>query len=165
MLATDVDVTIVERARRADRYVQAELKNVPPARLQKAFTQSPEGTYAARPEIRKLVDIRLHNILTAPPMQGFDLILCRNVVIYFTDEAKTVLYNHLVNSLRPGGVLFVGGTEMVASAHQLGLSSIGPSFYRKEEAAASAPRPFARPVAARPAVPGLPLPRIAAGAR
>jgi hypothetical protein len=70
------------------------------------------------------------------------------------------LYANLVNSLRPGGVLFVGGTEMVAAAHLLGLTSIGPSFYRKDEALASAPRPFARPVAAR-----APLPRVAAGAR
>ena len=162
VLATDVDVTIVERARRADKYVQAELKNVSPARLRKAFTQSPEGTYTVRPEIRSLVDIRLHNLLTAPPTQGFDLILCRNVVIYFTDDAKAVLYDHLVNSLRPGGILFVGGTEMVASAHQLGLASIGPSFYRKTEAAATAPRPLVRPVvAARPAAPA----RVAVGAR
>ena len=162
VLATDVDVTIVERARRADTYIQAELKNVSPTRLQKAFTQSPEGTFAVRPEIRKLVNIRLHNLLTPPPTQGFDLILCRNVVIYFTDEAKAALYDHLVNSLRPGGVLFVGGTEMIASAHHLGLTSIGPSFYRKAESAASAPRPFARPVVAtRPGVP----PRVAVGAR
>lgn len=162
VLATDVDVTIVERARRADTYVQAELKNVSPARLQKAFTQGAEGTYAVRPEIRSLVDVRLHNLLTAPPTQGFDLILCRNVVIYFTDDAKAVLYDHLVSSLRSGGILFVGGTEMVASAHHLGLTSIGPSFYRKTEAAATAPRPFVRPVvAARPAAP----PRVAVGAR
>jgi chemotaxis protein methyltransferase CheR len=162
VLATDVDVTIVERARRADGYAQAELKNVSPARLQKAFTRGPEGTYAVRPEIRSLVDIRLHNLLTAPPTQGFDLILCRNVVIYFTEDAKAALYDHLVASLRPGGILFMGGTEMVASAHQFGLTSIGPSFYRKAEATATAPRPFARPVvAARPVVP----PRVAVGAR
>lgn len=161
VLATDVDVTIAERARRADKYVAAELKNVSPARLQKAFTQAPDGSYTVRPEIRSLVDIRLHNLLTAPPMQGFDLILCRNVVIYFTDEAKAVLYKHLVDALQPGGVLFVGGTEMVASAHQLGLTAIGPSFYRKDGAPATMPRPFARPVAAaQPAAP-----RMAVGAR
>jgi chemotaxis protein methyltransferase CheR len=150
VIATDVDVTIIDRARRADKYIQAELKNVSSARLQKAFVESPEGTYTVRPEIRQLVDLKLHNLLTPPPAQGLDLILCRNVVIYFTDEAKTVLYNHLVSSLRPGGVLFVGGTEMVAAAHQLGLNSIGPSFYRKDEVAAFAPRP---------------RPRLAVGAR
>lgn len=144
IIATDVDVTIVDRARRADKYVQAELKNVSPARLQKAFTQTPDGTYTVRPEVRQLVDIKLHNLLTKPPADGFDLILCRNVVIYFTDDAKATLYDHLVNSLRPGGILFVGGTEMVAAAHQLGLTSIGPSFYRKEEAAGFGARPRLR---------------------
>ncbi|MCC7367204.1 MAG: protein-glutamate O-methyltransferase CheR [Chloroflexi bacterium] len=142
--ATDVDVTIVDRARRANKYVQAELKNVAPARLEKAFTKMPDGTYTVKSDVRQLVDIKLHNLLTAPPAQGYDLILCRNVVIYFTDEAKATLYDHLVGALRPGGVLFVGGTEMVAAAHQLGLSSIGPSFYRKEEQAGVAGRPRLR---------------------
>jgi chemotaxis protein methyltransferase CheR len=160
VLSTDIDITIAERARKADRYTQAELKNVSPARLQKAFTQAPDGTYTVKPEVRQLVDIRLHNLLTPPPMQGFDLILCRNVVIYFTDDAKAVLYNHLVESLRPGGILFVGGTEMVTAAHQLGLSPIGPSFYRKDEVKATAPRTFARPAVARP-----PLTRVPVGAR
>jgi chemotaxis protein methyltransferase CheR len=150
VLSTDIDVTIVERARKADRYVPAELKNVSPARLRKAFTQAPDGTYTVRPCVRQLVDIRLHNLLTPPPMQGFDLILCRNVVIYFTDDAKTVLYRHLVDSLRPGGVLFMGGTEMVAAAHQLGLTPIGPSFYRKDAVGATAPRMYARPAVTRP---------------
>jgi chemotaxis protein methyltransferase CheR len=145
ILATDVDVTIIDRARRADKYVQAELKNMTPARLQKAFSQAPDGTYTLRPEYKQLVDLKLHNLLTPPPAQSFDLILCRNVVIYFTDPAKVVLYQHLVDALRPGGVLFVGGTEMVASAQQLGLSTIGPSFYRKEEAAAVRPGYAARP--------------------
>lgn len=160
VLSTDIDVTIVERARKADRYVPAELKNVSPVRLQKAFTQAPDGTYTVRPEVRQLVDVRLHNLLTPPPMQGFDLILCRNVVIYFTDDAKTVLYRHLVDSLRPGGVLFMGGTEMVAAAHQLGLTPIGPSFYRKDAVGATAPRTYARPAVARP-----PLARVPVGAR
>jgi chemotaxis protein methyltransferase CheR len=150
IISTDVDVTIVDRARRADKYIPAELKNVSPQRLQKAFIQAPDGTFTVRPEIRQLVDIKLHNLLTKPPGEGFDLILCRNVVIYFTDDAKATLYNHLVTSLRPGGILFVGGTEMVAAAHQLGLNSVGPSFYRKEEVAAFGARP---------------RPRLAAGAR
>ena len=150
VLATDVDVTIVERARRADEYIPADAE-------ERLAGPAPEGVHPGpgwhlrrAPGDPRLVDIRLHNLLTPPPTQGFDLILCRNVVIYFTDDAKTVLYEHLVNSLRPGGILFVGGTEMVASAHQLGLSSIGPSFYRKTEAASTVPRPFVRPVLAPP---------------
>ncbi|MGE3267735.1 MAG: protein-glutamate O-methyltransferase CheR [Chloroflexota bacterium] len=144
ILGTDVDVTIIDRARRADKYIQAELKNVTPARLEKGFTKAADGTYTVKPEIRQLVDLKLHNLLTKPPTQGFDLILCRNVVIYFTDDAKATLYDHLVGALRPGGVLFVGGTEMVAAAHQLGLVSIGPSFYKKQEASAFGTAPRAR---------------------
>ena len=144
IIATDVDLTIVDRAKRADKYVQAELKNIPQARLDKAFIKAADGTYTVKPEVRQLVDVKIHNLLTAPPAQGFDLILCRNVVIYFTDDAKATLYDHLVGALRPGGILFVGGTEMVASAHQLGLNSIGPSFYRKEEVSALGSRPRPR---------------------
>ena len=70
ILATDVDVTIVDRARRADKYVQAELKNVTPARLQKAFAEAPDGTYTVRPEVRQLVDVKLHNLLTLAARAG-----------------------------------------------------------------------------------------------
>ncbi len=150
VLGTDIDVTIVDRARRGDTFIPADVKNVSPARLDKFFTKSPQGTYAVKPDVKQMVDIKLHNLLTSPPTQGYDLILCRNVVIYFTDDAKAVLYDNLVNALRPGGVLFVGGTEMVAAAHQLGLRAIGPSFYRKEAEGAIAPRP---------------RPRLAVGAR
>jgi len=121
-----------------------------PARLDKGFIKAADGTYTVRPGVRPLVDLKIHNLLTAPPAHGFDLILCRNVVIYFTDDAKATLYDHLVGALRPGGVLFVGGTEMVAAAHQLGFVSIGPSFYRKEAGAEVGPRP---------------RPRLAVGAR
>jgi chemotaxis protein methyltransferase CheR len=103
---------------------------------------NPDGTYAIRPEIKQLVDFKLHNLLTPPPAQEFDLILCRNVVIYFTDRAKQTLYEHLVHALRPGGVLFIGSPEMVGPATQLGLVSIAPSFYRRGEAVAGAPRPL-----------------------
>jgi hypothetical protein len=77
-----------------------------------------------------------------------------------------VLYHHLVASLRPGGVLFMGGTEMVSAAHQLGLTPIGPSFYRKDEVGATAPRTFARPaVSACPALVQTPLSRVPVGTR
>ncbi|MCC6174131.1 MAG: protein-glutamate O-methyltransferase CheR [Chloroflexi bacterium] len=146
--ATDVDVTIIGRARKGDGYLPSDVKSVPAARLQKAFVKSASGTYAVRPEIKALVEFKLHNLLTPPPSQGFDLILCRNVVIYFTDEAKVTLYKHLTQALRPGGVLFVGGTEMVASAQQLGLSAIAPSFYQKAAVSGFGAGPLPRMAAA-----------------
>jgi chemotaxis protein methyltransferase CheR len=63
----------------------------------------------------------------------FDLIACRNVVIYFTDEAKTKLYQSFVDALRPGGYLFIGATEVIGGAAQLGLRYVAPCFYVKDE--------------------------------
>ena len=69
-----------------------------------------------------------------PAGTDFDLVLCRNVVIYFTEPAKAGLYRKFYDSLRPGGVLFVGGTEVVSQAAQIGFKSAGISFYQRPEA-------------------------------
>ena len=63
----------------------------------------------------------------------FDLIVCRNVVIYFESESKQTLYGRFYEALRPGGVLFVGGTEMVPKATEMGLETVNVSFYRRKE--------------------------------
>lgn len=143
IVATDVDPTIVERARRGDGYLDADVRGVSSVRLARAFERGGAGSYAIKPEYRMMVDVRLHNLLMPPPSRGFDLILCRNVVIYFTDEAKAALYRHLADALRPGEVLFVGGTEMVAGARGLGLAAAGPSFYRKDDGRVASHQPMA----------------------
>ena len=57
--------------------------------------------------------------------------VCRNVVIYFTDEAKSALYRRFFGSLSPGGYLFVGGTERIHGAAEIGFENRIPFFYRK----------------------------------
>jgi chemotaxis protein methyltransferase CheR len=77
------------------------------------------------------VQFKEHN-LTADPMEaGFDLIVCRNVVIYFTDGAKADLYRRFHAALRPGGVLFVGGTEVISRPGEIGFHPFGISFYQR----------------------------------
>ena len=88
----------------------------------------PDSTAATTIAI-KYLDIRGRE--TGP----FDLIACRNVVIYFTEAAKERIFQGLVNALRPGGVLFVGGTEAILRPLSLGLSVMSPGFYRKHVAA------------------------------
>jgi chemotaxis protein methyltransferase CheR len=68
------------------------------------------------------------------PSGPFDLIACRNVVIYFTEEAKDRIYRSFVSTLSHGGVLFLGGTEAMMRPHVLGLELISPGFYRKVHA-------------------------------
>ena len=73
----------------------------------------------------------LYNLLKDPFESGFDLILCRNVVIYFTEEAKDQLYANFFKALKPGGILFVGATEAILNFRKLGYTSFQPFFYQK----------------------------------
>ena len=73
-----------------------------------------------------------HDLLADPyPQAEYDLILCRNVVIYFTDDAKERIYRGFFQALRPGGVLFVGGTERLSDHRAIGFELLRPFFYRK----------------------------------
>ena len=72
------------------------------------------------------------NLLTDRFDQNFDLIMCRNVVIYFSDAAKIDLNRKFSNSLKIGGILFIGGTETIMNPQEFGLARHGAAFFRKE---------------------------------
>lgn len=90
----------------------------------------PEDKYAVKPEIKQNIEFKRHNLLKDPFEKGFDLILCRNVVIYFTEEAKDQLYRNFFASLKPGGILFVGATEAILNFRNMGYTSYKPFFYQ-----------------------------------
>jgi chemotaxis protein methyltransferase CheR len=132
ILATDIDQTILDRARAGAGYLAADLRNAGPERLRRWFVASPDGKYAVGPAPRTSIRFQKHDLLRDPYPRGpFDLIACRNVVIYFTEEAKERIYAGFVEVLASGGVLFVGGTEAIMRPQALGLSVLGPGFYRK----------------------------------
>jgi chemotaxis protein methyltransferase CheR len=60
-----------------------------------------------------------------------DLIICRNVVIYFTEEVKREMYQKIYAALKPGGFLFIGSTEQILNARNIGFESSALFFYRK----------------------------------
>ena len=132
ILATDLDVEILAKARRGV-YLDNEIKAMSKDRLQKYFTQTSDGKYAIKPDIKSLIEFRRHNLLKDRFETGFDLILCRNVVIYFTEEAKAQLYSNFFNALKPGGMLFVGATEAILNYRKLGYTSSQPFFYEKPQ--------------------------------
>jgi chemotaxis protein methyltransferase CheR len=68
------------------------------------------------------------------------MIVCRNVVIYFTAPVKDKLYKNFYEALRTGGILFVGGTEIVPKAADIGFATAGISFYRRNGVPVAAPR-------------------------
>jgi chemotaxis protein methyltransferase CheR len=136
ILATDIDDTILERARQATGYAATDVRNVGSERGSHWLNSASDGTFGVNAAARGMVRFQKHDLLRdAFPRGPFDLIACRNVVIYFTDEAKQRIYRGFVAALRIQGVLFVGGTEAILRPQDLGLELIGPGFYRKEQVA------------------------------
>jgi chemotaxis protein methyltransferase CheR len=131
VVATDIDDMNLARARRGTGYQEADIRNIDPLRRQRFFSREPDDSFMVKEPLRSRVRFVLQDLLAEVPGRGLDLIVCRNVVIYFTEEAKQALYTRIQGALRPGGVLFVGGTEIVAGARDLGLDPVFTSFYRK----------------------------------
>jgi len=129
ILATDLDEEVLKAAR-AGVYQERDLKSVSDGVRRRYFTLSGEA-WQVKPAILSRVEFRQHNLLRDPFESGFDLIICRNVVIYFTEETKDELYRRFHQSLRSGGLLFVGGTESILRARDLGFTPVAPFFYQK----------------------------------
>jgi len=130
ILATDVDRSALEQARAGGPYTADEVENVPPALLKRYFAKEGVG-YRVADGLRRGIVFRQHNLLEDPFESDFDLIICRNVVIYFTGPVKDRLYRRFYQALRPGGVLFVGGTEVVPKASTIGFKVVSVSFYQR----------------------------------
>lgn len=139
LIATDLDEGALEIAR-AGEYSARELEGVDPLRLQRFFTAKPGDRLQVQAGLKAQITFRRHNLLSDPFPGDLDLILCRNVVIYFTDEVKDGIYRRFYEALRPGGVLFVGGTESILNARQLGYELLQPFFYQRPLAAATVVR-------------------------
>jgi chemotaxis protein methyltransferase CheR len=130
ILGTDIDKRMVERAREG-RFTTDDARTAPPAQLKKWFDAEPGG-WQAKPELRMLTRFDTGDLLNDRVQPGrFDLVLCRNVVIYFTEPVRDALHHRLVESLRPGGYLMVGSSERVAEPRAMGLECPSPFIYRK----------------------------------
>lgn len=130
ILATDLDNSALTFAQAGGPYTEDKIVNVSDALRRRYFRAAPEGHYVVE-TIRRRVTFQYHNLLEDPFEDDFDLIVCRNVVIYFSVETKNKLYRQFRNALRPGGIFFVGSTEVLPYSAKLGLESTGISFYRR----------------------------------
>jgi len=129
ILATDIDDNALAKAREGV-YHERSVKDVPPNYLQTYF-QMEGGLYRIDPRIKQAVEFRKHNLLLDPFLDKYDLIICRNVMIYFTEEAKAGLYLKFADALKPEGILFVGSTEQIFNPQQYGLEPADTFFYRR----------------------------------
>lgn len=112
-------------------YKEEHMKNVSPDRLQRYFTVTSDQNYQINPEIKKNVHYRQGDLLAGRLPKETDLILCRNVMIYFSEEAKNLLFQKFNQALKPGGYLFLGATETLFQSERFGLKAVGPFFYQK----------------------------------
>lgn len=129
IVGSDIDQEALNQAK-SGLYSDADMKCVPNEIKAKYFLQ--EGAkWKAKSEITRHLQFKTGDLLSDRFDTGFDLIMCRNVVIYFTDEAKDRLYRRFFDSLRPGGVLFVGSTERIFNSKDIGFETNIPFFYTK----------------------------------
>jgi chemotaxis protein methyltransferase CheR len=129
ILATDIDNTILEKAK-AGEYTESEVKTLKDSYLKKYFTQK-EDKFAFDPKLKSMVTFKKHDLILDNYEKGFDLIVCRNVVIYFNSDIKDKIYKKFSESLKSGGLLFVGATESIYNYKNFGFSKESTFIYRK----------------------------------
>lgn len=107
--ASDIDDEILEKAENGE-YRESDVEDLDPRYLLKYFDKSPGG-YRLKKKVRHLVRFQHRDLITDPMPKCLDLILCRNVVIYFAKDVKEKIYLDFYNALNPGGFLVLGKTE------------------------------------------------------
>jgi chemotaxis protein methyltransferase CheR len=129
VLATDIDKQVIEQAKNG-LYNEKSIAAVP-ANLKLKYFKQVGKSFQIAEEVKKCVTFQEHNLLRDPYPEGYDLILCRNVVIYFTDEAKAEIYRKFYQTLNPQGVLFIGSTEQITNYKEIGFQRLSSFFFQK----------------------------------
>lgn len=129
ILATDIDIGAINKAK-TGTYSEKSLINLPNDFVNKFFKKT-DNSYKINEEIKNCVEFKHHNLLKNKYPLNCDLIVCRNVLIYFTEEAKDNIYKMFNKSLNEHGVLFVGSTEQIIMPQKFKLEPIKTFFYKK----------------------------------
>ena len=135
ILATDLDTDVLDHGKQG---IYLKEKTAPiPNQYKMRFTKNgPSGKIEMKPELKNIIDFKrlnLKNIVLGhnPFKYGFQIIFCRNVIIYFKREDRTTLVSKYHNILRPGGFLFLGHSESLI-AQEVGFYLVGNTMYKKD---------------------------------
>lgn len=137
-LASDISVNALAGARAAT-YPLGALDALPEA-LRRTWcapvTEAGEPRVGIDPAVQAMVRFRVLNLMGEWPMQSpFDVIFCRNVMIYFDGPTKERLVERFAHQLVPGGYLYIGHSERVSGPATALLEPVGPTIYRRIDAA------------------------------
>jgi chemotaxis protein methyltransferase CheR len=139
VLATDIDSEVIAAAQ-PGVYPLDRVTAIPPGRLRRSFHKGigPQlGKAIVKADIRELVTFRVLNLLHGWPMRGpFDIIFCRNVMIYFDQATRESLVGRFAQMLAPGGYLCIGHSESIHHP-SAPVSLVGRTIYRRDESASS----------------------------
>ena len=130
ILATDIDPNMVAQGRDGT-YSEEALEPAPAALWRKYFDRADRGQWSAGPQLQRLVAFRELNLIGDWPMRGrFDVVFCRNVVIYFDDATQERVWKRFIPLMTPGATLYIGHSERVSGPAAAQLRTAGLTAYR-----------------------------------
>lgn len=129
ILATDIDSNILKRAEKGE-YLPIEMKNVNETFKSKYFTKV-NDRFLIDSKLKAMITFKKHDLILDSYEKGFDLIVCRNVVIYFKNEVKKEIFEKFSNSLKKDGLLFVGATESIYNYKEFNLEKVSTFIYKR----------------------------------
>lgn len=148
ILATDLSVMAIERAK-AGRYSGFEIqRGLPIERLLRRFHQQGDE-WQADQRLRAAVRFRVHNLLAAPPAVGVDLVLCRNVLLYFSTDVRGLVFGRIAGAMAPDGLLMLGAGETVMGQTDAFVSDFNCRGLFRKRVDLPSPLPSALPIARR----------------
>lgn len=134
ILASDIDTDVLRKAARGEYPLRVldEVSSTYRPYFDDAERDPGAGTITMSPAARSLIAFRRLNLMGPWPFSGlFDVIFCRNVMIYFDAPTKATLIDRFTRQLRPGGWLYIGHSESLVGSHA-GLKSVGRTIYRRD---------------------------------
>jgi len=129
VFATDIDKVILEKAH-LGLYTEKSIAAVP-ADLKAKYFEKIGASFRISDEVKSRVTFQQHNLLKDHYDMGYHLIVCRNVLIYFTEDAKDEVFVKFRQALAPSGVLFIGSTEQIMNYKEIGYARKNSFFYER----------------------------------
>ena len=115
IIATDISASVLQQARSGEYEMLALGRGLEKKRLEKYFKANVNGSWTINPDIKSRVRFQSINLLGQYSALGqFDIIFCRNVMIYFSSEVKTEILRKMHKQLNPGGYLLLGASESLS---------------------------------------------------
>lgn len=131
ILATDISQKVLAKAQEGIYHIDG-MKNLPAEWIQKYFIPLPNACYQIKQNVKDNIVFKVFNLMDPIPFtkKPFDLIFCRNVMIYFEQKVKTELVRRFYDVLAPGGYLFIGHAESI-QRDATSYKYIKPAIYQK----------------------------------